>query len=179
MSEPGRQRLFFALWPGEGQRQALERYFPLVRGCGGRPVPPGNLHITLAFAGAVSAETRDCLIAAADTIAFAPFTLQLDTLGFWSRPQVVWLGCEKVPPAMQRLVGELQKVMQGCGLEAERRPFRPHVTLLRRARRGPQRPAAPLLEWAVRGFVLVASETRPEGARYHILNSWGAGNGDG
>jgi 2'-5' RNA ligase len=172
MADIDTQRLFFALWPDSRVRENLEGYFPLLRGCGGRKVPPQNLHITLAFLGSVDANTRDCLIAAADEIELPSFAMQLDQLGFWRRPQVVWLGSEELPPELADLVGALKKAMLTCGLEPESRPFRIHLTLMRKAHRGPREQNIPRLDWPVEHFALVASETRPEGASYQVLKSW-------
>jgi 2'-5' RNA ligase len=172
MTERPTQRLFFALWPAGAQREQLLRYFPLLRGCGGRRVRPENLHITLAFLGSVDAATRTCLEQAANNIDIQPFTLYLQQLGFWRRPRVVWLGANEEPPELLTLVGELKKAMLKCGLEPDTRPFRAHLTLLRKAYRTPRVEQIPLLEWPVSHFVLVASQTRPEGAVYEIVRSW-------
>lgn len=172
MTEPETQRLFFALWPGGKQRQMLEEYFALLRGCGGRRVVPENLHITLAFLGSVDAPTRDCLEQAAAAIELPPFTLQLDQLGFWRRPRVIWLGSEQTPTELAGLAIELKKAMLGCGLEPDSRPFHTHLTLMRKAHRPPRENKVPELRWPVKSFALVASETRPEGASYQILKSW-------
>ena len=45
-------RLFYALWPDEPLRERLaEAARDAVRQSGGRPVPAGNYHLTLAFLG--------------------------------------------------------------------------------------------------------------------------------
>jgi len=170
--QPKLQRLFLALWPDEGQRQQLAGYLPLLRDCGGRKVPLENLHITLAFLGSVDDTTLACLEQQLDAIAAFSFTLQMDELGFWRRPQVVWLGAGETPPALTALVGELKKVMLGCDLEPESRPFQAHLTLMRKARRAPLAADPPLMAWPIRDFALVASETRPEGACYTVLRRW-------
>jgi RNA 2',3'-cyclic 3'-phosphodiesterase len=49
-------RLFFALWPGTQEQQALLRASaPAVADSAGRPIPAANLHATLAFLGNVAA----------------------------------------------------------------------------------------------------------------------------
>lgn len=172
MAERETQRLFFALWPGGREREKLQDYFPLLRGCGGRKVSPQNLHLTLAFLGSIDADIRDCLVAAAERIALPRFSLQLSRLGFWPHPGVVWLGSGEAPAELLELVAELHQAMLACGLEPESRRFQPHITLLRKAQRGPRKQEVSPLEWQAERFVLVASDTRPEGAHYQILNSW-------
>ncbi|MGM0593280.1 MAG: RNA 2',3'-cyclic phosphodiesterase [Pseudomonadota bacterium] len=175
MADRQRQRLFFALWPGDKEREQLQAYRPLLRGCGGRPVRRENLHLTLAFLGSVDSQTRDSLTGHVDQFKLAPFTLTLDRLGFWPRPRVLWLGSEQVEPGLAALVNALYEAMGQGGLESERRPFRPHITLVRKAHRAPPQTVAEPLKWLVDRFVLVASETRPEGVHYQILREWGLG----
>lgn len=172
MTESAKQRLFFAIWPGGQECRQLDAYRSMLRGCGGRKVPSERLHLTLAFLGGVDSDTRDCLIAAADTIDLPPFTLQLDKFGFWRRPQVVWLGSEEVPEGLSSLLSALNGAIRQCGLEPESRPFRTHLTLLRKAHRPPRQREVEPMAWTVERFVLVASETRPEGAVYEILKCW-------
>ncbi|MFO7592750.1 MAG: RNA 2',3'-cyclic phosphodiesterase [Pseudomonadota bacterium] len=175
MTEPETQRLFFALWPDERQRRQMEEYFALLRGCGGRRVHTENLHITLAFLGSVDTETHRCMERAADAISLPSFSVTLDRLGFWRRPRVVWLGNEETPAGLAALVAELKKAMLGCSLEPDSRAFRTHLTLMRKARRYPRVPEVPVLEWPVKSFALVASETSREGVIYKVLRSWELG----
>ncbi|MFO7588071.1 MAG: 2'-5' RNA ligase family protein [Gemmatimonadota bacterium] len=80
-AEPARQRLFFALWPDSATRSAVARLVDrAAKRCGGRRVPPENLHLTLAFPGAVARAQRTCLEACADRVAGTPFHLVLDRI---------------------------------------------------------------------------------------------------
>jgi 2'-5' RNA ligase len=177
MAEAPRQRLFFALWPDEAVRRQLAGYKPLLRGCGGRPVAPGNLHITLAFLGSVDAATRRCMEQAADTISLPPFTLLLNELGFWRRPQVVWLGTDVPPEPLLSLAAALKQAMLACALEPDARPFQAHLTLMRKARRAPEGEPPAGITWPVSDFALVVSETRPEGVRYEVVRRWDLSSG--
>ncbi len=172
MAEQERQRLFFALWPDEAVRQQLAGYFSLLNGCGGRLVAVENLHITLAFLGSVEEDTRRCLEQAADSIILPSFVLRLEQLAFWRRPQVVWLGAEETPQALQSLSAELKKAMFGCDLEPDERPFQAHLTLMRKAQRPPLESSVEPLVWHVDDFALVLSDTRSEGVRYEVLRKW-------
>lgn len=166
-----RQRLFFALWPGDALRESLTPLLKLKRECGGRALQPANLHITLNFIGMVDADSRDCLEQAAGEIVSPPFELTLDRFGYWPRPRVMWLGCSEMPDPILQLVSELNRVVELCGLEPERRPYHPHLTLLRKAKQAPLAPA-PELHWQVDDFVLVESASTPSGVEYRVLRSW-------
>lgn len=169
---PQTQRLFFALWPEDGLRQDIQRSLRHWGRWGGRPVAPDNLHITLAFLGSVTAETRQCLERMADGVRAAPFELALDRLGYWARPRVIWLGAALLPPALLDLVAVLNRGILACGLTPEARPYQAHMTLMRKAAHGPaEQPVTPLA-WPVGEFVLATSDTRPEGVRYHVLRRW-------
>ena len=172
MAEQERQRLFFALWPDEGVRRQLAGYFALLEGCGGRLVAVENLHITLAFLGSVDGGTRQCLEQAADKIVTPPFTLQLDQLGFWRRPQVVWLGAEDTPAPLHALAAAMKRAMVSCDLEPDERPFQAHMTLMRKARRPPIRTSVDTLSWHIEDFALVLSDTRSGGVHYEVLRRW-------
>lgn len=168
-----RRRLFFALWPEEPVRERLDGLRSgLVGGGIGRPVARDKLHLTLCFLGGVDAETHACLDQAAAEVAVPPFTLTFDQLGYWPRPQVLWLGASETPPELSELVGQLRQVQAGCGSKPEGRPFRAHLTLARKVRRRPRLPEVEPFQWPVDRFALVASETLPSGARYEVVGQW-------
>lgn len=166
-----RQRLFFALWPDEALRRELTPLLKLYKECGGRAYSPGNLHITLSFLGSVDSSTRDCLVQAAGEITAPPFQLNLDRFGYWPRPRVVWLGCSEIPPTLTDLVERINRLVEQCGLQPERRPYQPHLTLLRKAQRGPAA-TAPNLAWEVDAFALVESVSTQQGVEYRVLRRW-------
>ncbi len=167
-----RERLFLALWPDEEVRAALAALAREALGKSGRRVPAENLHLTLIFLGACDPALRARLEEAATALRGEPFVLRLERLGHWPGPRVLWSAPAEVPEALRRLAADLHGAAGGAGLSLERRPFRAHVTLARkvggRHRERPHRP----IEWPVGEFRLVASETRPEGARYRCLRRW-------
>ncbi len=172
-SEP-RQRLFFALWPEESLRRELQRLLTgePFKGAAGRQVVPENYHITLRYLGPLTREQRACAERVADTLRGEDFQLTLDRVGYWPGPRVAWLGSAQVPAALGRLVEALEKGLESCGFEAERRPFQPHLTFLRKARpKGLPVSVSPIV-WPVDRFALVRSRTLPEGVRYDVIRSW-------
>ncbi len=169
---PDTQRLFFALWPEDTLRTALDRRVRELTASSGRPVMRENLHLTLAFLGNTATEMRMCLERAADAIRIPRFGFTLDRTGYFSRAQVYWLGASQVPRALTDLVTALQAAQRQCGGNPEPRPFRLHLTLARKVRRQPP-PADPApLHWPVEQFALVSSRTFPDGPRYHLERTW-------
>jgi len=169
-ADEGGLRLFFALWPDEAVRLALVRIsHKLALPPGAKRVAPDNLHLTLAFIGTQGGEVQECLEQQAGMISVPPFTMNFDELGFFAKPQVVWLGDKHPPEPLLQLAQSLKQAQLQCGLEPESRPFQTHLTLQRKVRH-PSEPFRPdPITWPVNEFVLVASETLPEGARYRII----------
>jgi len=166
------QRLFFALWPDDEVRHALAQSARALFGKRIRLVLEANLHITLAFVGPATAEVRDCLIAAAEEIRGAPFTLTLDHVGHWPRPRILWLGPTHTPPALWSLVEGVNGAFDTCGLSRERRPWQAHITLARKISRAPAATDLSPIEWSISDFCLVESVAGNHGASYRRLVAW-------
>lgn len=166
------QRLFFALWPDEGVREALAGLLEGEPPRTGRRVPDRNLHMTLAFLGDTTAERRACMEVAAAAIEAAPVVVVLDQLGYWPRPHIVWAGASATPSALIELVARLNRGLSGCGYEPERRPYRAHVTLTRKAHAGPRRREIPPVVWTAEDFCLVESVAEDSGSVYRVLARW-------
>jgi 2'-5' RNA ligase len=170
------QRLFFALWPEDEVRRQIYRTAQRVTPQGrGQPVANDNLHLTLAFLGAVDAAQQDCLKAAAVGIAAAPFSLQLDRLGHWRRSEILWLACRKPPAPLLQLAEALRAAAQACGIDVDSRPYMPHVSLVRRLRKVTILPEIGPINWPAGDFALVKSDTLPTGVHYTVLQRWPLG----
>ncbi len=173
MPEAGRQRLFFALWPGAGVRRRVSELARRHTPPRGRRVAESKLHLTLAFLGEADDELRCCAEAAAGVVGGEAFTLELDRIGHFRRARVLWLGAETAPPALAGLHARLiARLARDCGRPVETRRFRPHVTLARKVGRARPRSLDEPVAWPVTDFVLVASRLTPEGARYRIVRRW-------
>jgi len=163
-------RLFYALWPAPEVRDALAAAArPLLEACRGRRVPKRNYHLTLAFLGSVPQQRLDELHAAAGKVTVEPFTLRIDRHGQWRGPQVAWLGCSNPPAAATQLADNLRAALEPLGFEPDARPFQPHLTVLRGCRACDWDGEIAPVEWPVRGFVLVRSETLPGGPVYRVV----------
>lgn len=169
------RRLFFALWPDDDTRLALRRATrALVRHCGGRPVPPENFHLTLAFLGNVPEEQCEAVRLTAGICRLAPLTLQIDTPGYFSAAQVLWVGPQETPAALARLAADLVRAMRPLGLQPEARAFQAHLTLARKVAAPPALPTLRAVTWPVAGFALVESHTWASGACYEVLHGYPA-----
>jgi 2'-5' RNA ligase len=167
--EPKR-RLFFALWPDQETRAAVVRATrEVVQRSAGRATPAENLHVTLAFLGDVG-ESEFAQLQHIPPPLIGAFELQIDTLDFRKRPRLLWAVPETLPAALSGLESWLWGRLEDLGIERERRAYRPHVTLARRANYVGD-PLAPL-SWPVTGFVLVQSSLGPPHSSYEIVKTW-------
>jgi len=171
-AEPDTLRLFFALWPDDATRDALNRTGKwLHQHWGGRRMRADTLHITLAFLGSTPADQLDVLAACADAVQTDAFELILDQAGYWRHNRIGWFGASETPPQHTELVGALNAALQGAGFPVDARPHVPHVTLLRKSLGGEVPECAPV-HWPINEFVLVASRTDPKGAHYEVIRRW-------
>jgi len=169
-------RLFFALWPDEDLRAGVKKNIqPYIQNHPAKIVPVNNWHVTLAFLGNVSSETKACLQQQAGLLEGKRFTLQLDQFGYFERARVAWLGCNDVPHEMAALFDKLNVALAPCGYQPDFKKFVPHMTLLRKASKGLAAQDVKPITWPVNEFVLVESvPTEPieKGVIYNVINRW-------
>ncbi len=164
------KRIFFGLWPDDRQRDRLRDHIsPLAKLVEGQAVFRGNWHVTTAFIGEFPEARIAALLARAADIAVEPFRLRFDRVEFWPRPKVASLVAPTVPPELQRLVEAHNALLEEFGIPVESRTYRPHITVVRRARPfETQRLAQPaVVEWS--GFELIESVSQPGGASSRLL----------
>lgn len=167
------RRLFFALWPDDAQRTALcslvQKLCPALPG---RPVPPANLHVTLAFLGNVETGQLPSLSDVAAGRAWPAAELAFDRLAWWPRARLLCLEARSLPAVLVSAVEAFHEDLRLAGFRVERRPFRAHVTV---ARSVPAPLADPVGEpivpflWPLRGMALVESTPTPEGSVYRVV----------
>ena len=165
-------RLFFALWPDDPTRTALDQTAAALHPVwGGRRMRRESLHLTLAFLGDTPVSRLNALRQLTARVAGKAFTLTLDSPGCWLHNHVGWLGVKETPPALTQLVSDLRRVLRAGDFPLDHQRYVPHVTLLRNARCSAPPPCQPVI-WSAQGFVLLASrKSRAEGD-YDVLGEW-------
>jgi 2'-5' RNA ligase len=164
-------RYFFALWPDQKvceELSTLSKSLPTK----GRPHNPLDLHMTLVFLGQVDESQLPCITDAADAISAEAFSLQLDITGFWPRPKIVWAGSKITPEPLSQLVFDLNQNLSTCGFEPERRQYKPHVTLYRKASKLDPAVIEKPIQWGAQDFVLAVSGGGRRDVRYRIVQRW-------
>jgi 2'-5' RNA ligase len=161
--------LFLALWPNEDTRAHMAL---AARERTRHPVPDANLHMTLHFLGACSAEQQQCYINAVSGIVFESFEITIDSIGGRSRSGILWLSASQCPAALDRLVARLAEALEPCGYRPEKRRFLPHVTISRKEQKTRTGTDVPGISWPVREFALVESVAVAGGVRYEVRARW-------
>ena len=148
--------LFLALWPGSALRTALAVEQARWQWPGpARPVDPDSMHLTLHYLGPVPLQRLAELTAGLQQPG-RRFTLGLRRRECWRNGCAV-LCPDTVPEALHDLHGRLARALQRLELPVDPRPWRPHVTLARRAAGAQPSQEPPTLTWAVRGWRLARS----------------------
>ena len=166
-------RLFFALWPDDTTRTQLDEVAQQFKHEKLRLVKKSNLHMTLEFLGEVDDDINEKLCVSIDQLPPLPsFNLQLSRVGWWQRPQVLWIGTTQTPPALLTLVKSIRQCVKQQELKPDQREYRPHVTIARKADQLIIPNQDFLIDWPVYDFVLVVSTPSETGVVYRVLKCW-------
>jgi len=173
-------RCFVALQPDQAALERLDRLadeqharFPMAR-----RMRRENLHLTLAFIGALQAERARQVAARLAIEEPSPFDWSLDELGAFAGARVLWVGGAEAQ--LEALATRSRRLLDELGVRFDRKPFVAHVTLLRNLPREAAGDAARRLEppilWRAAAPVLLQSTTDADGLRY-LPVTLQAGNG--
>ena len=164
-------RLFLGLWPPESVRAQLVAHACAWSGLeDARRTAPDRLHVTLHFLGSVPTE-RLPLLQRALAGPGAGFELVLDRPRLWPGGLAV-LEARRIPAPLAELHARLGEVLQRLEMPPDPRPWRPHVTLARRAQGARPPVATTPIRWTADGrYLLVRS--LPGGAGYQPVQVFG------
>ena len=166
-------RLFLAVrFSDEVQKALLAAMHDLkAAGVRGSYVPGQNLHMTLCFIG--ETKERAAVCAAMDAVSFSPFRLSLDGIGAFG--DLIWVGV-KGNQALKGVVRDLRAQLDAAGIPYDKKEFKPHVTVIRRASGPlPKQLSLKKAEMMVRKISLMKSETRDGKTVYTEICSREAG----
>lgn len=171
------KRLFIGIELPDHAKATLTALDPGLPGL--RWLPPAQFHLTLSFLGDVEGDAEELLRERLLEVVVPPFYLPLIGLGSFNaggRPSVVWVGIGKGHPHLFALHKRVQDAVLRAGLEADLKPFHPHITVARS--RGISKEALrPLIKkhadvqhdlMLVSDFALYSSRLSPAGAEHTI-----------
>ncbi|MBC3765149.1 RNA 2',3'-cyclic phosphodiesterase [Neptunicella marina] len=167
-------RCFIGLEPDAKSKMAIDNWrqhaLPAIEG----KVPAANFHITLAFLGQLNHSQLEQLQTTLEQATALPAcSIQLNTLGYFAKPKVLFVGTDEIQPELMQLATSVTSLTQQAGLQLRHQTYVPHVTLYRKCPSNP--PAAlfsPDIELQFTQFHLYESVSSSGGVRYPIINSW-------
>ena len=184
-------RTFIAIDVPPDSKEALATLTQTLnaRGLSGvRWVNPSGIHLTLKFLGNIpptmTPRILDSLKLASQS--HSPFNLSLGRLGVFpspNNPRVLWVGLNGDLTPLARLQTSVEEHCCALGLDPDRRPFAPHLTLGRVRRSLPQlqrdlvraalqdESAVDAPQWPVHEIHLIHSTLTPQGAIYRSLGA--------
>jgi 2'-5' RNA ligase len=147
---------------------------------GERVVPPGNLHVTLAFLGARPARELEAIAAALRTAAAGASDVRLTVRGYRETRSVGMLTFDDHAGRATLLAERLHGLLEELGVyRREQRRWLPHVTVLRFREPPALAPRLPELgEVAPSDAAVYISRLRPGGAEYEALETAALGQDD-
>jgi 2'-5' RNA ligase len=162
------RRLFIALWPSSAVQRELTALIP--DGAHGVSVRPENVHLTLAFLGNSSAAQEASYRRVLSSLKFTAVALDIQCLGFWREPRILWAGPKETSAALVTLVEDIHALLWPCGFTPEPRPFHAHITLKRKyPGPAPDWGMRPPVRWLADTVALVWSHSTPQGVCYKPL----------
>lgn len=170
-------RLFVAFRPPASERDRLLDAMDGIDDA--RWQDDDQLHLTLRFIGDADARMTDDIVLALARVATPAFPVRLAGSGLFAGGRrggaAVWTGAEP-RAALTALHQSIDRALVLAGLPPEHRAYRPHVTLARLRRAGPQAEAWVAAHSALAGtpfrldhFELFESTLTPAGAAYDAI----------
>lgn len=144
-----------------------------------RLVSSKNIHMTLRYIGIVSDELLNTIKNDAGEINLQAFTLTMDKTECWKKPGITVIAPSETPATLSTLVEALERICISAGLAAENKPFRPHVTVLKKSRSQRINKQLNAVTWTVKDFVLLVSDTVKGEIVYTEIGRWGLALNDG
>ena len=132
-------------------------------GVRGNYSPEENLHLTLAFIGEYP--NLDDVMDVLDKVTFTPFEISLEGIGSFG--DLWWAGIRD-NPALQAVVRRIRRALSDAQIPFDRKPFRAHITLLRKAQMEHGMPAVELPDekMTVKTISLMRSDRGKNGMIY-------------
>jgi len=129
-----------------------------------------TLHNTLVFIGSIEPSRLAGIRSAAEAVSGERFALNFDTVCNWDHNRIVYAAPGRVPPQLVQLVQSLEDSLELLGCSFDKRPYQPHVTLLRNAHwRDSPVPAMRQVSWQADDFALMQSVRGDGLINYHAL----------
>ena len=129
-------RAFIAIAPDAALRQVGADVAKAACGLPMRWVRPESVHLTLKFLGDVPVDAIPTIHQTLQQVAegSAAFSVAVRGLGCFpnaARPRVLWMGLDDPRRELVQLQSNIESTLAGLDVSADKRLFRPHLTLAR------------------------------------------------
>jgi 2'-5' RNA ligase len=166
-------RVFFAIFPNKlVQKQLAHQAEILESTYGGRKVRTQNFHLTLLFLGDISTHRIEVLQQTMKNISAKKFELSLDKICHWKRNQIIYIQAKQFSTELFFLVDSLKIALSEAGFLFDKRSYRPHVTLIRKATHTTEINLNDPIKWHVDKWSLIQSKQTEHGVDYIPLKQW-------
>lgn len=159
-------RLFAAIRFNPRMLGALSLLMDTLKRSGvrGRYTSLNQLHLTLAFIGETDKDAE--VLAALQSVPVPEMTLELDKIGHFG--QLIYVGLKETPELME-YVKSLREALKRADIPYDAKPFRPHITLVRKGSDFPKKVQVPRAAMDVAAVSLMKSEFTERGVKYTEL----------
>ena len=125
------------------------------KGVKGNYVPTQNLHLTLAFIGEI--DDPGAVKAALKNVSFKPFKLALSDMGTFG--DLLWVGM-KGNQGLSAAAKSVRDALDTAGIPYDRKEFKPHITVIRKASGNWKQVTAPKGQMMVKKISLMKTTFR-------------------
>lgn len=148
-------RLFVAIQLSDNMKSALIRLMHdcKEKGIKGNFTPAQNLHVTLCFIG--ETKEADTIKQALKTVKYKPFKLALTETGNFG--DLIWAGT-RGGQGINALASDVRTALKEAGISFDDKKFVPHITLIRKASKNPEKISVPKADMMVKKVSLMKSE---------------------
>lgn len=175
-----KKRVFIAINLPENIKKNLYSHVNRWKGLNVKWTSFSNMHVTLSFLGSVDRKELETILLSVQNACceLKSFDLFLDRIVLGpdeSRPSMFWATVH-IDPSIMQLKNILDKNLESCGFDLEKRNFKPHITLARA--RGNQlkgkKTNVPLgrIGFRVKSIDVMQSQLHPGGSRYKTVESF-------
>ncbi|MDF1645991.1 MAG: RNA 2',3'-cyclic phosphodiesterase [Legionellaceae bacterium] len=158
---------FFALWPDTSTKEALHQQAQTItQNTSCLPSPAENLHLTLAYLGALTPD--ECNTVKRFTCPIPPFELKFTHAYHWSELRLAYFD-PNLSQSLIKLHTFLNQYLLEQGFKPERREFIPHITLARDYTETLASCITNPVHWFIHELCLVKSTPQSKTSHYEII----------
>lgn len=145
---------------------------------------PESMHLTVKFLGSVQdKQLTELITAVRESVQdISPFQMKLGQLTVFGKPDSPRIVSVSLTPveSIRFLAEQVDRACAALGFQREKRSFSPHITIYRPKNPGKigKNHLCPASGIPVQELVLFQSELKPDGAVYHVLESFPLSGGD-